>query len=36
MESENHFIADSLKFILDFNAMTSTTTLIETNNTWDS
>jgi hypothetical protein len=35
MESTNHYIADSLKFILNFNVMTSTTTLIETNNTWD-
>ncbi len=34
MESENKFIADSLQFILDFNALTTTPIIEERINTW--
>ncbi len=35
MESKNTQIADSLKFILDFNEMSSTRTIIKSNDTWN-
>ncbi|SFZ93949.1 hypothetical protein SAMN05428642_103449 [Flaviramulus basaltis] len=35
MESKNKVLADSLKFILDFNSFTTTPIISETNNTWD-
>jgi hypothetical protein len=34
MESENKFISDSLKFILEFNSFTSTPIISERSNTW--
>ena len=35
MESENRFIADSLKFIMDFNSFTTTPIISERPNTWN-
>jgi hypothetical protein len=35
MESENKLIQDSLKFILDFNTLTTTPIITKRNNTWD-
>jgi hypothetical protein len=35
MESKNHVVLDSLAFILAFNSMNATTSLIKSENTWD-
>jgi hypothetical protein len=34
MESDNQVVVDSLEFIMSFNAMTSTTSLVQSDNTW--
>jgi hypothetical protein len=35
MESDNHTVIDSLEFIMSFNAMTTTTSLVQRDHTWD-